>query len=76
MNDFLAFADRKCVNESVHRFGVGGGMPTGDDDRVGLVALCRTDGNARQVEDVEGVCVESLIGQGKADQVEAGQGVF
>ncbi len=76
VNDFLALADHERVDEGMHRLGVHGGVSTGDDDGMGLITVLRADRDAGQVEDVEGVGVESLVGQGKADQVEAGQGLF
>ena len=51
-------------------------MPAGDDDGVGLVTILRADGDASQVEHVEGVGIEGLVGERKADQVEFGQGSF
>ncbi len=76
VDDFLALADDKGIDEGVHRLGVHGGVSAGDDDRVPLVALRRPHRDARQVEHVERVGVERLVGQGKADQVEVGQRVF
>ena len=76
MDHFLALADDERVDEGVHRFGVGGGMSTRDDDGVGFAALTGADGDSGQVKDVERVRVKRFVRQRKADQVEAAQGVF
>ena len=67
VNDFFTLADGERVNEGVHGFGIGGGMSTGDDERVRFVSVCGAEGNACEVENVESVGVESLVGEGKAD---------
>ena len=76
VDDFLALADDKRVDEGVHRFGVGRGMSARDDDGIGFAALNGTDGDSGQIQDVECVSVKSFVGQGKADQVESAQSVF
>ncbi len=40
VDDFLALADHERVDEGVHRLGVGGGVPAGDDDRMRSIAVC------------------------------------
>ena len=76
MNNFFTLTDHKCIDERVHRFGVHGGMSTGDDDGVSLVTVNRADGDSGQIQHIEGVGVESLVGEGKADDIEACQGLF
>src|SRR5689334_243927 len=74
LNDLFTLADHECIDEWMHRLRIGGGMPAGNDDGMTFIAVCRTEGNAGQVEDIEGVGVEGLVREGKADQVETGQG--
>ncbi len=71
VNDFLAFADHERINEGMHRFRIGCGMSARDDDGMRFVAVCRTNGDAGKVEDIERVSIKGFVGQGKAYQVEA-----
>ena len=73
MNDLFPFADHEGIDKGMHGLGVHGGVPAGDDDGVGLVTILRADGDTGQVEHVEGVGIERLVGEGETDQVELGQ---
>src|SRR5258706_16485098 len=65
VNDIFAFANCERVDERVHGFRVGGGMSTGDDDRVRLVSLHGAKRKAREIENVLGVSVEGFVVHGK-----------
>ena len=73
---FLPFPHHECVNESVHRFGVETGVSARDDKRVRFAAIRRTQRDARQVKQVEGIGVEGFVGQRETDDVKSRQRMF
>ena len=70
----LAVTEDGGVDEVADRLRVERGVPTGDDDRVGLVAVLREDRDARQVEGLEQVGVAQFGGEADAEQVEVADG--
>ena len=66
----LAVAEHRDVDEVGDRLGVERGVPAGDDDRVGLVAVGRVQRDAGEVEGGEQVGVAELGRERDAEQVE------
>ena len=72
--DLLAVTEDGAVDEVADRLGVERGVPTGDDDGVGLVAVRGEDRDAGEVERLEQVGVAELGGEADAEQVEVADG--
>ena len=70
VDDLFPLADDKGIDEGGHGFGVEGGMTTRNNQRVLLGAVRGEEGDARQVQQIQGVRVQGLIGQGEAHDVE------
>src|SRR6187397_2972493 len=71
--NIFPLTDDECIDECIHGFGVHGGMAACDDDGVSLVAVYGVDRDPSEIENIECVGIKSLIGEGKANEVEAGQ---
>ncbi len=74
-DDLFALADQKRVYERPHRLRVGARAAARQDQRIVRAAIGRAQGDAGQVEAVERVGEELLVGQAKADDIEITQGM-
>ena len=70
------FADDEDVDEGGHRLRVVAGVTAGDDQGVARVAVGRAHRQPGQVEQVQGVGKQLLIGQGHGQHVEVANGVL
>jgi len=68
----FSFTDDEDVEEVGDGFGVEGAVPAADDQRMRRVAVGTVDGESGQIEKLEGVGVELLVGDADGEDVETG----